>query len=61
MYTLFQTIPIGKGNKQKTFWNRVGVGFEPNKDGSINVKLDLFPGCTFQLRKNEEKEPGDVR
>ena len=33
----------------KTYWNRAGVGFV-NNDGSINIKLDLFPGLTFNLR-----------
>lgn len=28
--------------EQSSFWTRCGVGFV-NKDGSINVKLDLIP------------------
>lgn len=33
----------------KRYWREVGVGFE-NSDGSINVKLYMFPGADFQLR-----------
>ena len=33
----------------KSFWTRAGVAFE-NKDGSLNVKLDLFPNVQFQIR-----------
>jgi len=40
----------------RTYWNRAGVGFV-NSDGSINVKLDLFPGLTFNLR--DPKPNGD--
>ena len=43
-------------NGEKTYFNRAGVAFAPNKDGSINIKLDLFPGLTFQLRDKEEND-----
>jgi hypothetical protein len=47
----------GKGDK--TYFNRAGVAFE-NNDGSINVKLDMFPDLTFQVREpNEEKDKRD--
>jgi hypothetical protein len=39
--------------EEKTFWNRAGVAFDPNKDGSVNLKLDLFPNLTFQIREKE--------
>jgi hypothetical protein len=42
----------GTGKDQKTYFNRAGVAFE-NRDGSLNVKLDLFPGLTFQIREQE--------
>jgi len=41
---------------EKTYWNRAGVGFV-NSDDSINVKMDLFPGLTFNLR--DPKPNGD--
>lgn len=52
MFTIHQMIPYGE-NGEKTFWNRVGVGFTPNKDGSINLALDMFPGVKLQLRENK--------
>lgn len=41
----------------KTFWNRIGVAFV-NRDGSINVKLELFPvgGGDIQLREYVAQE-----
>lgn len=32
----------------KTFFRRCGVAF-PNKDGSLNVFLDLFPGVKLHI------------
>lgn len=40
----------GEGADQKTYFNRAGVAFE-NRDGSVNVKLDMFPTITFQIRE----------
>ena len=47
---------------RKAFWHRCGVGFV-NKDGSINLKLDLFPNVQLQVRepKGETDEPVDYR
>jgi hypothetical protein len=45
----------GQGEDAKTYFNRAGVAFE-NRDGSLNVKLDLFPGVTFQIR---DPQPSD--
>lgn len=42
-------------NGDRTFWNRAGVSFV-NNDGSINVKIDMFPEVSFQLRDHEPKE-----
>jgi len=44
---------------EKSYWHRCGVAFT-NRDGSINVKLDLFPGLQLQIREpksdaNEER------
>ncbi|HEY6333562.1 MAG TPA: hypothetical protein VI756_29850 [Blastocatellia bacterium] len=41
----------------KTYWNRAGAGFL-NNDGSINIKLDMFPGLTFNLK--DPKPNGDT-
>lgn len=43
----------GEGKDQKTYFNRAGVAFE-NRDESINVKLDMFPDLTFQIREPPE-------
>lgn len=39
---------------EKEYWNRCGVAWV-NKDGSINLQLDLFPVTKFQLRKPAER------
>jgi hypothetical protein len=35
-----------------------GVAFAPNKDGSVSLKLDMFPAVTFQIReaRSDEKD-----
>jgi len=54
--TVYLLVPgKGTGKDQKTYFNRAGVAFE-NHDGSLNVKLDLFPGLTFQIREAPPKE-----
>ncbi len=41
---------------QKSYWVRVGVGFE-NQDGSLNLKLDAVPtNGTLQVREWEPRE-----
>ena len=39
----------------KTYWNRCGQAY-PNRDGSMNVRLDLFPNVDLQIRDRKEKE-----
>ena len=49
----------GKG--EKTYFNRAGVAFE-NSDGSLNVKLDIFPDLTFQVREpKDDRDDQDER
>lgn len=47
---VFAIIP---GRNDKNHWTRIGVAF-PNKDGSLNLKLDLLPTdfakTTIQIR-----------
>lgn len=44
---------------QKSYWVRVGVGFE-NADGSLNLKLDAVPtNGTLQVRDWEPREERD--
>jgi hypothetical protein len=40
---------------ERKFWNRAGRAYV-NKDGSINVRLDLFPNVQLQIRERKEKE-----
>jgi spore coat protein CotH len=51
-----KTIYLLVKNVDKTYFNRAGVAFAPNKDGSVNFKLDLFPNVTFQMREKDEKD-----
>jgi hypothetical protein len=39
----------------RTYFNRAGVGFV-NRDGSINIKIDMFPDVSFQLRDPKSEE-----
>ncbi len=56
MLVVYQIIKQGSGKDERTYWNRVGAAFE-NRDGSINVKLDFFPGISLQLREPNQSEP----
>lgn len=57
--TVFLLVPAkGEGKDQKTYFNRAGVAFI-NNDGSINVKLDMFPTITLQIR--EQTGNGDSK
>jgi hypothetical protein len=41
---------VQEGREKETYWKKCGVGF-PNKDGSFNFKLDLFPAVTFNVKE----------
>lgn len=48
----------GTGENKKTYWRPLGAAY-PCRDGSINLKLDIHPGLTFNLRppkSNGERE-----
>jgi len=52
VYTVVERAP------GKSYWTRVGVGFE-NKDGSLNLRLDAIPvNGVLQVRN---WEPADQR
>jgi hypothetical protein len=40
---------------EKSYWHVCGVAFV-NNDGSLNVKLDLFPNVDLQIRDAKPKE-----
>jgi hypothetical protein len=42
-------------NGDKTFVHRAGIAFV-NRDGSLNVKLDLFPNVQQQIRDRKVNE-----
>ena len=39
----------------KSYFNRCGVAFV-NRDGSVNVRLDLLPGVQLQIRDRKPDE-----
>jgi len=39
----------------KKYWHRAGVAFV-NKDGSLNLKLDLFPNLQMQVREQKDEK-----
>lgn len=39
----------------KSFWHRAGTAFV-NRDGSVNVKLDLLPNVDLQIRDPKPKD-----
>ena len=49
---------VVQGNGRNRHWRKFGVGFV-NKDGSVNLVIDLFPNSHFQLRdpNNYDDEP----
>jgi len=40
--------------KDKSYWSRAGVAFV-NRDGSLNMRLDILPSVRFQIRDRREK------
>lgn len=45
---------------KKSFWRKCGVAFV-NRDGSLNLRLDLFPGVQLQIRDKKEKPKNGAR
>ena len=45
---------------EKTFWTRIGVGFE-NRDGSVTLSFDAMPigGSKIQLRDYQPRDAED--
>ena len=41
-------------DSKKSFWHRCGIAFV-NRDGSLNLKLDLFPNVQIQIRDKQEE------
>lgn len=48
----------GTDTNKRTYWRPLGAAY-PCRDGSLNLKLDIHPGLTFNLRppkSNGERE-----
>ncbi|HEV3219571.1 MAG TPA: hypothetical protein VGZ48_07350 [Candidatus Acidoferrales bacterium] len=52
-------IQPGRKEGDKSFFRRAGVAFV-NRDGSLNVRLDLFPGTQLHIRDRKPK-PAEKR
>lgn len=53
MLVVYLIVKNGQGDNQKTYWNRAGAAFV-NRDGSINLKLDMFPQLSLQIREAKQ-------
>jgi hypothetical protein len=53
---VYLIVESGTGENKKTFWRPAGNAYEC-RDGSLNLKLDIHPGLTFNLR--EPKSNGE--
>lgn len=52
----------GAGDNKRTYWRAIGAAY-PCRDGSLNLKLDIHPGLTFNIRtpkSNGEREEVDA-
>lgn len=52
---IFDVFTIEEGKNQKNYWHNIGVAFS-NQDGSINLKLHMFPDLQLQIRERKERE-----
>lgn len=44
----------------RTMWNKVGVAFPPNKDGSVTIQLSCVPlSGKLQIRDKKDEEPNE--
>lgn len=55
---VYLIVERGFGSTKQSFWRMAGTGYVC-RDGSINLKLDIHPGLTFNLR--DAKSNGDVQ
>lgn len=58
---IYLILERGNPPNKQTFWRNAGVAYQC-RDGSLNVKLDIHPGLTFNIRdpksKGETEENG---
>lgn len=61
---VYLIVEKGVAPNKKTYWRPLGTAY-PCRDGSINIKLDIHPGLTFNARKpksngeTEEVQPDE--
>jgi hypothetical protein len=46
---VYLIVERGANGNKKTYWRPLGAAY-PCRDGSFNVKLDIHPGLTFNIR-----------
>jgi hypothetical protein len=46
---VYLLVERGANGNRKTYWRPLGAAY-PCRDGSLNVKLDIHPGLTFNIR-----------
>jgi hypothetical protein len=60
----FEVFVVEEGRDGKNWWNKVGGGFE-NNDGSMSLRLHLFPDLLLQVRayvpRDEREDRGGGR
>jgi hypothetical protein len=46
---VYLIVERGANGNKRTYWRALGVAY-PCRDGSLNLKLDIHPGLTFNIR-----------
>ena len=46
---VYLIVERGTNGNKKTYWRPLGAAY-PCRDGSLNLKLDIHPGLTFNIR-----------
>jgi hypothetical protein len=54
---IYLIVETGVGENRRTFWRPAGNAYSC-RDGSMNFKLDIHPGLTFNIR--EPKSNGET-
>ena len=59
---VYLIVEKGTNGNKKSYWRPLGAAY-PCRDGSLNIKLDIHPGLTFNARQpksNGEREEIDI-
>ena len=46
---VYLIVERGSNGNKRTYWRTLGAAY-PCRDGSLNLKLDIHPGLTFNIR-----------